>query len=408
MSDGCAADRPPLPSGERGPARGEVIGRPSLLSARGEAVPHPGSLPKGERGPEYLSIVATARNDNHGGDLLRRMQLFIDGLAEQCERFGLDAELVLVEWNPPPPEEAARLEEVLQWPAGGSRLRCRIVGVPAEVHRRFRYSDRLPLFQMIAKNVGIRRARGRFVLATNVDLLFSDELMAFLAKRELREDAFYRCDRHDVEPPPEGLTADALAWCRGHVIRRNGYDGIHDARTGALHRVHWERTWRVRLLERLQDWGIVPTVTRPRVHVNACGDFTLMARGAWERLRGYPELEVFSMHLDSVLLYQAWAAGLREVALAEPMVAYHVEHAVGSGWSVEGEAKLNERLAERGIEQLPVERLNAWAVKMRREGKPMVLSGEGWGLAGEELAEVSASAGERSGRPISCAKPQAA
>ena len=34
---------------------------------------------------------------------------------------------------------------------------------------------------MIAKNVGIRRARGEFVLATNIDILFSSELACIFA-----------------------------------------------------------------------------------------------------------------------------------------------------------------------------------------------------------------------------------
>ncbi len=48
----------------------------------------------------YLSVVATARNDNHGGNMLRRMQIFVNGFLEQCRRHQLDAELILVEWNP--------------------------------------------------------------------------------------------------------------------------------------------------------------------------------------------------------------------------------------------------------------------------------------------------------------------
>ena len=43
-------------------------------------------------------------------------------------------------------------------------------------------SERLPLFQMIGKNVGIRRSRAPFVLATNVDIIFSDALFSFLAE----------------------------------------------------------------------------------------------------------------------------------------------------------------------------------------------------------------------------------
>ena len=38
---------------------------------------------------------------------------------------------------------------------------------------------------MIAKNVGIRRARGRFMLATNIDIIFSNELVDWLASGPL-------------------------------------------------------------------------------------------------------------------------------------------------------------------------------------------------------------------------------
>ena len=53
----------------------------------------------------------------------------------------------------------------------------RIITVPSHLHQQLRYSEHLPLFQMIAKNVGIQRARGEFVLVTNIDVLFSRQLM---------------------------------------------------------------------------------------------------------------------------------------------------------------------------------------------------------------------------------------
>ena len=43
-------------------------------------------------GPQpYLSVVATARNDNHGGDLLYRIRVFVNGLVAQCERHAVPA-----------------------------------------------------------------------------------------------------------------------------------------------------------------------------------------------------------------------------------------------------------------------------------------------------------------------------
>jgi hypothetical protein len=80
---------------------------------------------------------------------------------------------------------------------------------------------------MIAKNVGIRRARGRFVLATNIDVLFSDELIQLLANRGLNEDAMYRIDRHDAPAsvPPQATIQQQLEFCRKNVIRVNQRDG---------------------------------------------------------------------------------------------------------------------------------------------------------------------------------------
>ena len=75
--------------------------------------------------------------------------------------------------------------KALRWPETTDPCQVRIIEVPPELHRRFRHSENLPLFQMIAKNVGIRRARGRFVLATNIDILLSDELVRALARGEL-------------------------------------------------------------------------------------------------------------------------------------------------------------------------------------------------------------------------------
>jgi len=188
--------------------------------------------------PPYLSVVATARNDDHGGNPLYRMQLFVNGLIAQCDRHRLPAELVLVEWNPP--ADRPRLAEVLEWPESEGWCDVRIVEVPHELHMRLEHADRLPLFQMIGKNVGIRRARGTFVLATNIDILFSDQLMAFLAQRELDPERVYRVDRVDVpaEIGPEWPMDEQLLFCREHAIRVNYYDSTLDLRTGERYRIY--------------------------------------------------------------------------------------------------------------------------------------------------------------------------
>lgn len=168
--------------------------------------------------PIHLSVVATSRNDNHGGSLTHRMQHFVDGFVAQCKRHDLRAELILVEWNPP--ADRVSLREELRWPAGSGPCDIRIVTVPREVHARFAHADRIPLYQMIAKNVGIRRARGKFILATNVDILFSDGAMRYMRYR-LRPGRLYRTERADVPAaiPQNGDFAEVLRFCEAEYFR---------------------------------------------------------------------------------------------------------------------------------------------------------------------------------------------
>jgi hypothetical protein len=171
-------------------------------------------------GVPYLSVVVTSRNDGHGGNPLARFQAFINCLIAQCRRTGLHTELIIVEWNPP--VDQPRLSEVLAWP-DDSPCDVRFVEVPESLHSRLKHADRLPLFQMIAKNVGIRRARGQFVLSTNIDVLLSNELVNHIAAGKLESHTLYRIDRCDVDAdvPIDAPLDEMLRYCRSHQLRRH-------------------------------------------------------------------------------------------------------------------------------------------------------------------------------------------
>jgi hypothetical protein len=181
----------------------------------------------------YISLVVTARNDNHGGDLLGRMQAFVNNWLNQSRLFQIPSELIVVEWNPP--ADRPRLAEALRWPSEPGPCTVRIIEVSPELHAELGPRAVLPLYQMIAKNVGIRRARGEFVLATNIDILFSSELAGFLSRRQLDPGRMYRIDRHDAQ---SGVPVDAgpdaqIAYCRERLIRVNRREGTFPVDDGA-------------------------------------------------------------------------------------------------------------------------------------------------------------------------------
>jgi hypothetical protein len=308
-----------------------------------------------------LSVVAGSRNDGHGQHLTERTQVFVDGLAHQAERYKRDVELILVEWNPP--ANLPRLAEVLQLPST-PHFQPRVVTVPREVHREVDPTDRLPFYQMIAKNVGIRRARGENVLATNIDIILSDEL--FLASTAaLRPRTLYRADRVDVPFDPS-ISTDPEVVKIGAPLRVNRKNGIHYPGRGLVHPHYRGWSGLIRLVP--HPWRVAKTLVKerpvgevrdksrnlvaplrvlllPSLHTNACGDFTLLTSDSWAELAGYPEWPFYSWNLDSLFLYQAAAAGFAFVDLSAP--AFHMEHS--AGWSPESESQLFSRLVARGV-----------------------------------------------------------
>ncbi|MBI4187740.1 MAG: hypothetical protein HY529_00865 [Chloroflexi bacterium] len=353
-----------------------------------------------------LSVVVVSRNDDHGGNLLQRMQLFVTGWLEQARRHNLSSELIIVEWNPPP--DRPRLAQALKWPKDTGPCTVRIIEVQPEIHHRFKQSDRLPLFQMIGKNVGIRRARGRFILATNIDILFSDELMDFFASGQMTTGYMYRIDRYDIpsDIPGDVSITKQLDYCRDNIIRIN-------TRGKTIILGKPEETFsilqafkkRVQALRNTQDvarlgkdiflypynrvaQAIKPIIYGSPLHTNACGDFTLMAREHWLALRGNAEFETFSLHLDGLMCAVAHYGGAKELVLEEPMPIYHIEHAPGSGWAPGMGAKLlDERLRAAGIQQLTHRDYLKYLRQIRWKHSSTVFNDENWGLGQESLKE---------------------
>jgi len=290
----------------------------------------------------------------------------------------------------------------LNAPADASYCKARVITVPTALHCRLKYADKLAFFQMIAKNVGIRRARGKFILATNIDIIFSDELMQFIARQNLDPKKLYRVDRYDIR---NGLSKDftpdeALEYAWANLIRTNPrYQPLmlvqHLYRNNPFEKfcipdldfrgtiddvsvIHEDGVWQIRPGR---------STNMSRLHTNACGDFTLLSRDAWFAIRGYPEFEAFSFNIDSMGFLAAHYAGYEELSLLPPCVCFHIEHEMGSGWTPEGEKKLFNRLRDAGIlnPEWPV--LTPLVEMMREEGKALEFNHPGWGLADFDLPE---------------------
>jgi glycosyltransferase involved in cell wall biosynthesis len=127
----------------------------------------------------YLSIVVCSLNNNHDA-----MQGFVTGTLDQCRRYQISSELIVVEWKRP--LGAATLAETLVLPKAPGPTTVRVIEVPAEAYGRHRNGSGNSIEHATAKNTGIRRATGRFILTVEVLRNLPDDLMQFIGGRSQR------------------------------------------------------------------------------------------------------------------------------------------------------------------------------------------------------------------------------
>jgi hypothetical protein len=257
----------------------------------------------------YVSVVITGRNDDYGQDFLTRINTFVRCLDHQIRAHADLWELVVVEWNPEPARQG--LAEVIH---ATQHLSVRVITVPPDLHDTVGGSS--PVLEFHAKNVGIRRARGEFVLVTNPDILFSQGLIDEIAQRKLRVDTVYRTDRYDFVTGGIAAVAaeDLMEFALSNAFVVHGMAG---AASVSMPIEPGQRNWN----------DLPASVGEPGIwHTNGCGDFMLAAREAFYTVRGLYETVEHRWHIDSISLLRFAVAKMRQQIWTSPRCVFHQHH----------------------------------------------------------------------------------
>jgi hypothetical protein len=234
----------------------------------------------GDAPDPYVSIVLTGRNDGYGGDFVTR---FLGTL-----RFNHAELSARVEWAPP--ASAPLLADLAEATCDASvASSLHTVVVDPAYHQAVSLNSRVAYHEFLAKNVGIRRARGAFVITTNCDIFLGRHILEQLQQRSLRTGLVYRASRYDLHANTQ-------------------YDGIDWA-----------------YLEDPVHWANGGRRLRPPHFSGATGDFIALDSGSFTRVRGFNEIyRVARVGVDRNFLSQALSCGLSIVDIGGPV--YHVNH----------------------------------------------------------------------------------
>jgi hypothetical protein len=334
----------------------------------------------------YLSIVMIGRNDNYGGDFKQRLQNCLHWTHRQLTSHKITSELIFVNYNPLP---LPAIEDFLDWPLSNQFVTVRILTVPSEAHLDFVTTygvKNVPVLEYVAKNAGIRRSNGQFILCMNPDILIDDRIFGRLL--HLSEYHYYRCNRCDFDCEVNLAATSNLwtaiedrvtrIWYKGNFVKVNGMSRLSYA-------FHWvsqtiDNLWKANT-ERLQ-WILNPfriNVYYHNVefmyHCNAAGDFMLVSRAHWWALKGFRENAHISLHTDSMFVIQAAASGIKEKTFPYPV--FHKEH---------------ERRYD-ALKNDPEQRkvyldYQHRAKRMVIAGRPEIFNGDDWGLGKMEIPET--------------------
>jgi len=272
--------------------------------------------------------VLTGRNDGYGGDFAARFFRTLQFNHEQLTARAIPHEIVFVEWAPP--DNPLLFEHIFKEVPTLDRRVCSWYVVDPEYQTALSLNPRLEYLEFLAKNVGVRRARGEYILTSNCDVYFGRRVLDVLEQRALEPRVLYRAARHDLNLPED------------------------------LSNVSWAM---------LEDPGNLagPAHVLKRPYMGSgTGDFVLIDGESFHRIRGFNEVyRVARIGIDRNVIVKALASGIEIRDIGGPV--YHQNH--------EGSYRLNPKAYEGRETEAP------WGDRRWHSSGVSYINPPTWGLA---------------------------
>ncbi len=180
-------------------------------------------------GRAEFAAVTVGRNDDYMSDFCERLLATIAWNTKY-----LVSEFIFVEWNPPADRELLSYELTKKFDC------VRAYIVPPEIHRQTCRNPNINLLEYHAKNVGIRRARSKWILSTNADAALGLDSVNRLLNTPLKEDVLWTAERCDI-PWRENEQKEIGFWGSLRYRRVNPYVALGTGEFCLASRELWHR-----------------------------------------------------------------------------------------------------------------------------------------------------------------------
>ena len=158
----------------------------------------------------YLSIVFTGRNDDYGKGFIDRTKYFFYYLHKTIKELHniVNIELIVVDYATEDSRDPLHSlfsdylnklkDDYIYNNDNKNKIKIRFIQVPHKFHKKL-INAKVPFLEYIAKNIGIRRAKGEFVLSMNPDSLLSKNFFNLVSNKFFNPGFLYTSTRIDMK-----------------------------------------------------------------------------------------------------------------------------------------------------------------------------------------------------------------
>ena len=251
-----------------------------------------------------ISAVVVSRNDDYGGNLNERAIYCLNSLINTFD------EVIYVDWNSPTHSLLYDIQDKLT-PKGNLK---HIVITP-DIAKVLVNND--PQAQVccevLARNMGIRRAEGDYIVSTNIDVIAPKREHLEEVIKNLDKNTFYTISRRHTD-------WEAIKKHQGGELKYKEWESLRDN----LINDSEERKYDESVVEG-DDYSII----------NCCGDFQIASRHIWKEIRGFEEDLIYVLYSDTNIQKKAIQHGFGLKALYNPAL-FHIYHGKGGGGFLDG------------------------------------------------------------------------
>lgn len=253
-----------------------------------------------------LSAIIVSRNDNYGGNLLERATYSISSAINTYD------EVIYVDWNSPTHSLLYDIQPNINFKGN---LKHIIITPEIASILTNNDSDAQKCCEVLARNIGLRRATGEWLISTNIDIIHPKRNdLDFHINQDMDNYTFYTISRREVEKEEHknyfySNLENKLSWklFRDKLLFKSE-----------------PRFFKEKTVEN-DDYSII----------NCCGDFQIASKSIWYEIRGFEEDLIYSLYADTNVQKKAVMHGFNLKALYEPAL-FHINHGKGGGGFLDG------------------------------------------------------------------------